>query len=406
MKEFAYRLSLLVIFLIPVGEFINTAFGTASRLGGVLLGGVWLAAVVSSGAFRRLSHFHVATAVFVLWNVASVLWSIDAESSLERFFSYIRMLVLTVILWDLYTSSERVRWGLQTFVLGAYLPVLSTIYNFVMGASQSWTRFSSSGNNANSTAIVIAIAMPIAWHLASSKGEGRSVTALKPFNYAFIPLAVLAVALTGTRFAVVMSVPTLIFCVTTFGRLKPRMRALAFVFLGIALFQVAKVIPEASVERLGSTAEEMVSGDLNSRTVFWREGIQVWSDHPLLGIGANTFPLATPSGRSAHNSFLEILVELGIIGLVLFGIVLTIAVAGVFRQPTSDAYFWLTVFTVWLLGNLPLNFAHTRVTWFLLAFAVASSALPTREPRELVPSEPVAPGTSSPTGVLPHQIGL
>ena len=86
--------------------------------------------------------------------------------------------------------------------------------------------------------------------------------------------------------------------------------------------------------------------------------------------------------------------ELGIIGLVLFGIVLTIAVAGVFRQPTSDAYFWLTVFTVWLLGNLPLNFAHTRVTWFLLAFAVASSALPTREPRELVPSEPVAPGTS------------
>jgi len=373
MRDVVYAVSLVVICLVPTGEFFNTTMGTASRLAGFVLGGVWLVAVYWSGTLRKVSFFHWAVGAFVVWNALSVFWSIDAESSMVRFYAYLRMLLLCVIVWDLYIRAERIRAGLQAFVLGAYLPVVSTITNFATQNAYSWERYSSSGNNANSTAIITAIAMPFAWYLASAPATSRWARALKVANFAFVPAAVLAIALTGTRFAIVMSLPTMIFVSTTLVRLKLATKISVLVFLVISLFYVGSVVPEASTARLGTVYEEAASGDFNGRLQFWKEGIRVWTDHPLLGVGANTFTLAVPSGRSAHNSFIAILTELGLTGLALFGIIIGIVVLGVCRQPAAETYFWLTVVAVWLLGNLPMDFVHSRTTWVLLGLAVAST---------------------------------
>lgn len=382
MKNIAYGLSLVVIFLVPSGEFVKTGLGTASRTAGLLLGAVWLASVFQAGRARKVSLFHAALGVFLLWHALSVFWSINVDASLARLFSLTRMLLLTVILWDLYTTTERIRAGLQAFVLGAYVPVISTISNYTAATHGDWTRYSSSGNNSNSTAIIITMAMPLALHLALSPAPGswrRWGSILKIANYVFVPAAVVGAALTGTRFAIVMSVPTLIYFVLMIRRLKSAARIPAFAALGITMVVVASAVPDSLIRRLASLQEEASSGDLNGRTQYWKEGIQVWMDRPLTGVGTNTFTHAVPSGRSAHNSFVAILTELGLVGLILFGAVLLVASMHAWRHPPSEMYFWLTLFVILLLGNLPLTYAYMRGMWLLLGLLVASSSLSHRD---------------------------
>jgi hypothetical protein len=397
MRDLGYRLSLVVILLIPSGEFIDLPFlGSASRIGGALLAVVWLVAVGMSRRLRKPATFHGALLALVLWNGLSIWWSVDPDSSVARTESYFRMLLFTVILWDLYTSTDRVRAGLQALALGAYLPVLSTIHNFFTGVETSWGRYSAAGSNPNTTATIIALAMPVAWHLATSQPAARWTLVLRFLNYAFVPTAVLAMALTGTRFALIMSVPTLIFCATTAlrsGRLSWATIAV-LAFLAMSLSQVMSVIPETSLERLSTIPEEVSEGDLNERRIFWQEGVSLWFDHPFVGVGANSFERATESGRAAHNSFISILAELGLVGFALFGLVLAHVVVSVWQRPSPDRIFWICVCVAWLLGNLALTYAHTRATWLLFGLVVASGALHTRRhgsPSEGRPDESPVP---------------
>jgi O-antigen ligase len=65
-----------------------------------------------------------------------------------------------------------------------------------------------------------------------------------------------------------------------------------------------------------------------SRVYIWKATLQMIKDHPLLGIGTGNFPVEYPKYRLpqawekdvayAHNLFMEVTVEFGFIGLILF----------------------------------------------------------------------------------------
>jgi O-antigen ligase len=192
-------------------------------------------------------------------------------------------------------------------------------------------------------------------------------------NYAYIPAAIFAISLTATRFAMLAILPAFLFGIGTFGRLKPLSRVLIFVILTAALFALPSLIPQSSLQRLATTADEISTGDLSGRAAIWQQGLAVFVEHPLLGIGRSAFPTAVESGRSAHNSFLVVLVELGMIGSLLFGIILAMTVSHAIHQPKWDARFWLTILLVWAVGNLAMSWAHKKPTWLFLSLVVVAA---------------------------------
>jgi len=99
-------------------------------------------------------------------------------------------------------------------------------------------------------------------------------------------------------------------------------------------------------------------------------------EHPIIGIGSNMYRSVNSLGKVGHNSFISVLVELGLVGFFLFGIILVI----VFNQAWSHPYkwektFWLTVFTVWTIGSSTLTWEYRKTTWLFLSFIVASAVL-------------------------------
>ena len=73
--------------------------------------------------------------IFLLWNISSLFWSIDINLTMSRLETYIQLTVLVFLIWDLYTTDNRIRIGLQVYVIGAYITIQSVISNFLSGTT-------------------------------------------------------------------------------------------------------------------------------------------------------------------------------------------------------------------------------------------------------------------------------
>ena len=376
MRTLTYWLSLLMIFMIPwEGLSVVSGLGTISRLVGMVVIVFWLATIIIENKVRQIVPFHLLVFLFFLWNMASYFWSLDTSVSFKRILTYIRMIGLILIIWNLYVTPTAVKTAIQTYVLGTFAPIFAIINNYITGNVAGFEqRVSISGNNANTSGFIIAIVIPLACYLAFSANTDKRARILRLANFAFIPLAVFAIALTGTRFAMIMAIPSIIFGVWSIGRLKHQTRILAIIALSGVLLYVSSIVPQANIERLSTADDEIAAGDLNGRTALWKNGYDLWIDRPLLGIGSATFPSAVEPiygrPRSAHNSYVAVLTETGVIGFVLYGMVLGMAMFIARQLPKWESALWLTIITILGLGNLVMTWTYVKSTWLLLSLLV------------------------------------
>ena len=134
MRTIALALSLVLNFMIPWEGVIRIAgLGSGVKVMGFVLAVFWLATVLITKRFRKPGPFQIAVTVFVLWHAASVFWSANPNRSLAHVITWIQLLLLVLIWWDLYTTRMAVLAGLQAYILGAYVSLGSAIYNYFSG---------------------------------------------------------------------------------------------------------------------------------------------------------------------------------------------------------------------------------------------------------------------------------
>ena len=379
MHKVTFWLSVLLIFQIPWEDAVTVgSLGTLARATGIVVAAFWAATVLITGRFRKPRRFHLVAYLFVLWNIVSILWSWDADGTIERIKTYAQLLVLLIITWDLYDGPEALVAGLQSYVLGAFVLIGSTVSNYLAGietAMYSGGRYAATGFNANDMGLILALGIPVAWHLAVSTDNGTVVRRLKPLNLAYIPAATLAILLSGSRGSMVAAAPAFFYVLWSLQRLAPAFRVLLFATLVAAFLASFSLVPQTSLERIATTGSSIGDADMGGRVSIWRDGIAVFSDQPLLGVGSGAFRAASERHTVAHNVFVSVLTELGIVGFSLFVALLAIAVREALNQPKSYAGFWLAILSVWMLGALVHTWEYRKQTWLFLGLVVASSAL-------------------------------
>jgi O-antigen ligase len=182
--------------------------------------------------------------------------------------------------------------------------------------------------------------------------------------------------------------PAFLFIFLSLTRFKLHIRILLFIVLGASLLGLLPLVPESSFQRLAATDSVISGGDLNGRAGIWREGFAVFVENPLIGVGGGAFrEAASESGKVAHNFVLSLLVEVGIVGFVLYAIVLAMAVYYAIHQPKWSCRLWLTVLTVWAIGAATHNWEHRKQTWLFLSLVpVGASAYLRRDEAGIIGS--------------------
>ena len=109
MRRIALWFSWLLLFIVPWEYlFEQGSLGTIVRLAGIGLAGVWLLSVLAAARVRRPHALHGLMIAFALWCGASILWSLDPEASRDQTETYVQLVLLAMIVWDLYEKPAHV----------------------------------------------------------------------------------------------------------------------------------------------------------------------------------------------------------------------------------------------------------------------------------------------------------
>lgn len=375
MRRITYILSLVFIFLVPWEDSISTSgWGSLARVIGLALAAFWLVTIFMEGRFRKPHVFHFLVLLFFLWNFVSVYWSLDASGTRQRISTYSQIFLFVLVFWEVFQRPGEVKAGLQSYVLGAYVLIMGTLYDYINGivAVAYEGRYSAPGVNAVDMALSLILGLPIALYLFLSDGHGKLSTILRFVNLAYIPFAIYAVILTGSRTSLLAVIPFILYIAWT-PQIRLQRRILIFVILIGVLLALLPFIPASVTSRLATIGSSITGEDLGGRVVLWREAIGILARYPIQGIGGGA--LDPVIGTAAHNTYVSVATETGFTGFVLFLSILAMAAYQSVRAGGKNSALWIAVLLIWAIGVLSLSWEFRKLTWLFLGFVVIAGSL-------------------------------
>ncbi len=374
MRRAAYWLTLGVIFTLPWENAVNLhGIGAISRVVGLFAGGAWALSLVATRTVRRPAPPHVVACLLVAWNWLSVYWSVEPEVSIGRSTTFLQLLLMVYILWDTARTPTDVRRVLQAYVLGACVAVVSLVGNYLLhGAAQYQNRFTIGNAQPDDVGMVLALAVAAAWYLGTTAYRGAFARQLRFLNLIAGPAAVIGVVFSASRAAAIATVPAVIFIVVSLARLPRRQRIMATGGFVAALLSLLPLVPQATIERLTSTGTDRTQGDFDGRTELWTQAYQTFREHPFTGVGTGAFREES-SWKVAHNVWLRMAAELGLVGFALFALLIVMAVAYGWRQHGTERGFALATVATMVIGATFYNLEAKKATWLFLLFPVLAA---------------------------------
>lgn len=374
-RRLAFLSSLLLFFTIPwEGSLVISGLGSVARVAGLLAIFWWLVSVIELRQVRTLRPFHGFVVLFVGWNAISILWSYDPNRTYARVETYVQLALMIWLLWDLYGQPSAIQAGFQAYLLGASISIASLIYNFLQADYSSYRRFSAFNFDPNDLGVRLVIGIVMAWYLLIVVNRQRSQKWLNLYHALYIPAATFAVFLTASRTAFTTLAIAVLYILTSCSTLRWRARLLLYASLIVAVIVIVSLVPASSWERLSEGEDALRTGSLQGRGEIWREGLTVFAENPFIGVGSGAFQSVTDLGRSPHNLLISLLAETGIIGLILFSLILLVVGACIWSMPKSEARLWLTLVLVWGIGASTLNWETRKLTWIVLGMAITATA--------------------------------
>jgi O-antigen ligase len=380
LSKIAFASLWLLVFAIPWEDAITIAeFGTISRLIGMITVVLGLVAIVERGRIRYPSFGHFSMALFVVFAALSYLWSLYPEGTLVQMFTYIQLFVMSWLIWELASGvREQIRL-MQAFVFGTFVSGTDTVYRFLSHQESDYQRYAGAGLNANDLGLIMALSIPVSYYLLiQTRGKMVWIYRLQ------LILAGTTIVLTASRGATLAAVVALAIVPLTHARLTARKKLAALVTISLLVTGALFLAPETSWERLSTTPNEFEHGTLTGRTLVWAAGWELFREHPILGVGANAFRITvsrvltepirpddpTPA-PPAHNTFLSVLVEQGMIGFALFGFMLGVLAVSLKGMPALPRQVWFVCLAVWVVGVSGLTWEMRKPTWFLFGLVLA-----------------------------------
>jgi len=380
LSKLAFASLWLLVFAMPWEDAITISdFGTSVRLIGMVTVGLGVLAVIERGKVRRPAPGHIVMALFVLLAALSYLWSLYPEGTLVQAFSYIQLFAMVWLIWELAPRVREQMRLMQAYVLGTFVSGIDTLYSFLSHQESVYQRYAGARLDANDLGLIMALSIPMSYYLLiENKGWMAWIYRVQ------LILAGTTILLTASRGATLATIVALAIVPLTQARLTSRQRIAVLLTVSLLVYGAFLFVPSSSWERLSTLPSEFTQGTLTGRTIIWKAGWEIFRVHPFLGIGANAFRLivsrvlAEPirlderdPAPPAHNTFLSVLVEQGVVGFVLFCALLGVLALSLRAMPRFQQRLWIVSLSVWVVGVSSLTWEMRKPTWFFFGLLMA-----------------------------------
>jgi O-antigen ligase len=366
------------IFCVPWEEQVPLPGGVAmSHFVGMAAGAAGVLSCLLKKTMRKLSLLHYVLAALVVWSALTYNWSIAPELTAVKAWSSVQLALMVWLIWEFAPSDERLLSLFAAYVLGTYVSALSTIHSAVTGTGDnlgvSEGRFTAPGFNENELGIILALGVVMSCYLLAKGKRPRAVWLLN------VPVCVVAICLTGSRGSIISAAVALFAAPVAFGMFTgahKKSSILALILVGVS---AVAFLPAATWTRIASIQGELAEGTLTKRTYIWAAGLDVFREHPMLGVGAGAFGPSVYQKLDipyvAHNTYLSILVELGVPGALLFAGLLAGLLYEAGGLPTRESRVWILLLITWAIAILSVTWEHRKPTWFLFGMLMAHSGV-------------------------------
>jgi len=321
---------------------------------------------VEPGAEKEVLHPPVATSGFD--TVASARRSLSIYPSItrERLELLLSLIAVFAVVAGHFNTPDRLSRLLGVCVFsGLAISVFGILQKFDWNGKLYWVRegnysapfgpFVDRNTYAAFAGTILPIAICATFSARRQLGKGRSEALPLLFFHGFASVAMLGGIFyslsRGGMISTSVSIAAVAALLLYYRGQRAELAALAGILIIGASF-LAWIGPETVFERVGTLSQGQNTPSLELRIAAWGRAMDLVTDRPLFGSGLGTFPFAfmryAPAGRSwwniAHNEYIEVLCDSGIVGgsICLIGLVawlMLVSRPGLFRgRPDRYTY--------------------------------------------------------------------
>lgn len=356
-KEYLFALALTVFFAVSMNY--DWRAGYFAWYGSLLLVfAMYLLTFNGRFRFNNIS-FELWFISFIALCAVSFLWALSISVAMDIIKSLIVVLAVLVLI----RSALELGFCLDTLLRCYFIATLVNAIYIVftidiaqLGEMQLGTELLG-GWNGNGIGFMMAQGVLIGWYLFQ-KAENKLS---KLFYAVYITALIFLTLYTGSRTAFFMLVVEILLYVCLCHPTKiARNVLISFVLVAVVLYLVMNV--ESLYKVLGVRLEGLfalfsgegeVDSSANVRDIFIENGKKWFSEKPFLGFGINNYKVLNQAATGrfvyAHNTFIELAVDLGSVGLI-----------------------WYYSIYVYLIVRLLKSIKDNRMNVFLLSALVAS----------------------------------
>lgn len=339
-RRLAIWIAVAAVFFVVFGLYPNNRSSILVKELGYVSAGSLLSLVTAWAIFRgRGVHLRAGRAFFVLlaataaWMAARHFTGIRSVNGPKVIFSFTGLGLFTCGISMLLDRPERdkVIWG---YLAAWALLVIYTATQWMNAIIFPWDvylgpsgRYSGALGNPNLLGSFMSASLPVCTALLASRPIRRSVKAL------LISLAlfstILMIVISGTRASIiglVSGAAMLLLLSYRRGMLSRRTLAVAG-----ACGLLASALVLISMRSRFADLSDIERGTSRVRLVIWSGALEMFSKEPLLGYGPGSFQIVFPAFRNprynllgvshntlhAHSEYLELLTDLGLVGVLL-----------------------------------------------------------------------------------------
>jgi O-antigen ligase len=375
-------------------EVLSVVGGVSlAKVAGALIVVAWVATASTSG--RRERNFFAErpgltylVLAFLAWNAISFAWSGSHSDVLSSVMRYTLDAFLLPIAFTAVRDRRDAIRILAVIVAGATVAAVSAIASPPPPESAVFGRATGTVGDPNELAAVLVVGLAIAVAFVVNRHISTPLRALSGISAA---LCLSGILLSLSRGGLIATACALLVAVAVGGRWRGRVLALCGTLAIMAVGYFALIASLPAKQRV----LDVGSGGGTGRLDLWTVGLRMIDAHPLNGVGSGQFALSSvhyllrpgliQSGafilstpKVAHNTYINIAAELGLVGGVLFVGILLFCVGCALRavqlvrragDESLEILFRGVIVAIggYLAALLFLSENYSKLLWILLA---------------------------------------